>query len=157
MSEVKERQFAVSKRPIGPWIQTEREAHENWAKMSVLNPRASSLLHVLLAHMGRHNALIASHKNLARLANCSVSTLRRSLLALKEGNWIEVRHLGESGTTNAYIVNDRVAWSGDRGTIRFSYFSAQVVVSSDDQPDKHEMDDSPPLRRSDAAGDDVAT
>ncbi|WP_257640650.1 hypothetical protein [Acetobacter orientalis] len=66
---------------------------------------------------------------------------------LKDENWIEVRQLGGVGTTNAYIVNDRVAWSGARDGIRYSLFSAAVLVSDNEQPDKSEIGAQPPLER----------
>ena len=55
---------------------------------------------------------------------------------LREGNWIEVRQIGQTGTANAYIVNDRIAWSGAREGMRYSLFSAAVVISADEQPDQ---------------------
>ncbi|WP_286705503.1 helix-turn-helix domain-containing protein [Acidiphilium sp. 37-64-53] len=72
---------------------------------------------VLVAQMGRHNAIVVSQSNLARLARCSVRTLQRALDALRENLWIEVRQIGPNGTSCAYIVNDRIAWSGARDGI----------------------------------------
>src|SRR3546814_6297989 len=34
-------------------------------------------------------------------------------------NWIEVRRIGENGTVNAYVLNDRVVWSGPRVGLRY--------------------------------------
>ncbi len=113
--------------------------------LAISHPRASSLLHVITSQMGRHNALIASQSNLARLAKCSVRTLQRSLGVLRENNWIEVRQIGPTGTACAYIVNDRVAWSGARDGIRYSLFSAAVLLSDDEQPDKVELGSQAPL------------
>jgi hypothetical protein len=135
----RERTLGLTTRPRGSWVQTELAAHEKWAKLAVSNPRASSVLHVLLAHMGRGNAVVISQKTLAKLAECSRATLQRALEALKEGNWIEVRQIGVSGTTNAYIINDRVAWYGNRDGRRYSLFSATVVVSEEEQPDREEL------------------
>lgn len=140
------RELGITTKPSGTWVQTERAAHERWALMAVSQPRASALLHVILSQMGRHNALIASQSNLARLAGCSVRTIKRSLEILKEGNWIEVRQIGPTGTANAYIVNDRVAWSGDRDGIRYSLFSASIIISDDEQPDKNKIGALPPLQ-----------
>lgn len=141
-----ERELSLATRPNGSWVQTELAAHERWAQMAVTHPRASSLLHVILSRMGRHNALVASQKTLSTLANCSVSTLKRSLDVLRKGNWIEIRQIGLNGTASAYIVNDRVAWSGNRNGIRYSLFSASIVVSDDEQPDKNHLGFQPPLQ-----------
>jgi hypothetical protein len=111
------------------------------------NPRASALLHVMVSQMGRHNALIASQTNLARAAGCSVRTLQRSLDVLKQNNWVEVRQIGPTGTACAYLINDRVAWTGKRDGIRYSMFSASVLISDDEQPDREKLDSAQPLAR----------
>src|SRR4051794_2665060 len=131
----RQRQVGLTTAPGGSWVQTERVGHEKWAKLSVSHPRASALLHVIVSQMGRHNALIVSHANLARAASCSVATLKRALAVLRDNGWIEVRQIGPTGTVCAYIVNDRVAWTGKRDGIRYSIFSATVLVSDDEQPD----------------------
>ena len=74
-------------------------------------------------------------------------TVQRAVKKLKDELWIEVRQIGDRGTTNAYIVNDRVAWLGKRDGIRYSLFSAAVVVSDDEQPDASELDHQEPLRQ----------
>lgn len=133
--------------PGGSWVQVEREALERSAALTLSNPRAAALMQIIIARMGRHNALVASQKTLARLAGCSDRTIRTALKVLKEGNWIEVRQIGPTGTANAYIVNDRVAWSGKRDGIRYSMFSAAVLIADDEQPDSAELGSQPPLMR----------
>lgn len=139
------RSLGLTTPPKGTWVQTELAAHEQWAKLAISHPRASSLLHVLLANIGRANAIVVSHKALAKLAGCSVSTLKRSIEVLKEQNWIEVRQVGQTGTANAYVINDRVAWYGNREGMRYSLFSATVLVAADEQPDKEELGNQTPL------------
>ncbi|MBJ7527141.1 MAG: helix-turn-helix domain-containing protein, partial [Sphingomonadaceae bacterium] len=77
--------------PGGTWVQTDRVAHERWAQLAVANPRASSVLHVLVAQMGRHNAIVASQTTLAKASRCSLPTIKRALSILREQGWIEVR------------------------------------------------------------------
>jgi len=139
--------LALATAPAGTWVQTERRAHEQWAKLSVSNPRAASILHVLVSQMGRHNALVTSQANLARAAGCSVATLKRSLTLLREQGWIEMKQIGPTGTACAYIINDRVAWTGKRDGIRYSLFSAAVLLSDDEQRDKDKLDTQAPLIR----------
>lgn len=141
------RQLGLTTPPSGTWVQTDRAAHERWAKLSIEHPRASSVLHVIISEMGRHNALVASQANLARAAGCSVATLKRALAVLRERRWVEVRQIGPTGTANAYVVNDRVAWSGKRDGIRYSLFSAAVLVSDDEQPDQKELGKQPSLEQ----------
>lgn len=143
----REKSYGIVTAPSGTWVQTERAAHEKWAQLAVGNPRACALMHVIVSKMGRHNALVASQKTLASLIGCTDRTVRTALQVLKDGGWLEVRQIGPTGTANAYIVNDRVAWSGNRDGIRYSLFSAAVLVSDDEQPDKAELGAQPPLER----------
>lgn len=147
MKQPLERTIGLTTQPSGSWVQTERAAHEKWAKLISSNPKAAALMHVIVGNIGRHNALVASQKNLARMVGCTDRTVRRALEVLEAGNWIEVRQIGANGTTNVYIVNDRVAWSGNRDGIRYSLFSAAVLVSDDEQPDREEIGALPPLER----------
>lgn len=131
----------------GNWVQTEREAHESWAALLRKSPRAAELLHLLTARVGQHNAVVISQKDLARLMERSLDTVQRATKELVSGRWIEIRQIGDRGTVNAYVLNDRVVWSGPRDGIRYSLFSAAVVVSDQEQPDAHELGKQGPLRR----------
>lgn len=131
----------------GRWLQTERAAHEAWAKLISEAPKAAQMMHLLVARIGDHNAVVISQKNLIRLMGASRPTVQRAVKKLKDDLWIEVRQIGDRGTTNAYIVNDRVAWLGKRDGIRYSLFSAAVVISDDEQPDVGELDHQKPLRQ----------
>jgi len=104
-------------------------------------------MHVIVGNMGRHNALVASVPTLQKMMGCSRNTVLRAINILKDQNWLEVRQIGGAGTSNAYIVNDRVAWSGKRDGIRQSLFSAAVLVSDDEQPDRDELGSQAPLKR----------
>ena len=137
-----------TKQPKGNWVQTERAAHEAWATLIATNPRAAQLMHLLTARVGEHNAVVVSHKLLAKLLGVrSVTTVKTALAVLESSRWIEVRQLGDRGTINAYILNDRVAWHQSRDGLRHSLFSATVVVSEEDQPDRDSLDSLPPLMK----------
>jgi len=140
------RNVGVTTAPNGSWVQTERASHEKWALLISKHPKAAALMHVIVGNMGRHNALVASQKTLAGQMNCTTRTIQRALEVLRDGNWIEIRQIGETGTVNVYVVNDRVAWSGNRDGIRYSLFSAAVMVSDTEQPDKVEIGAQPPLQ-----------
>jgi len=140
-----EKEIALTTRPAGTWVQTDRMAHEKWAALAVDNHRAAAVLHILISKMGRHNALVISQKTLAQLSKCGVRTISTAIAVLKEQQWIEVRQIGPTGTACAYIINDRVAWSGKRDGIRYSLFSAAVLVSDKEQPDKERIGAEPPL------------
>lgn len=133
----------------GTWVQTEREAHEAWAMFLGLPGavNASRVLHLLLSRIGDHNAVVISQKTLAQLLNVDARTVRRAVAMLKEYRWIQTRQIGDRGTVLAYVINDSVAWTGKRDGIRYSLFSAQVVISDQEQPDADTLDDEPALRK----------
>src|SRR3546814_15207726 len=78
---------------------------------------------------------------------CSRRTVQRAVDVLAEDRWIEIRQIGENGTVNAHIINDRVAWSGKRDGLRYSLFSAAVTISEAEQPDFEELGQQAPPRR----------
>ena len=108
---------------------------------------ASRILHLLVARMGDHNAVVISQKTLAGLLKCDERTIQRGVAMLKKHRWIDVRQIGASATVNAYVINDKLGWTGPRDGIRYSQFSATIVVADVEQPDKNELDDQSPLRR----------
>lgn len=134
-------------RSKGHWVQTERKAHEAWADLIRKSPLAAQVMHVLTARVGESNAVVISQKNLARLVKGSERGVRNALQLLCGDNWIEIRQIGGRGTVNAHVINDRVAWSGKRDGIRYSLFSANVILSEDEQPDMTEIGKQSPLRR----------
>ena len=117
----------------GHFVQTDRAAHEAWARLGTKHPGASALLHVLAANVGEQNAVVASHKILARLMGSSVSTVKRALKTLSDGNWIEAHKIGANGTVNAYVLNSRVAWTEKRDHLRYARLKADVLLAEDEQ------------------------
>lgn len=131
---IEEKQLGMTTPPHGTWIQMDRESLLKLAKLSVEHPRAAALLNVIVSLLGRHNAVVASQQTLAKLAGVSLATAKRALETLAARSWIETKQIGLSGTVNAYIVNDRVAWSGTRDGKRYSMFSATIIAADDEQP-----------------------
>lgn len=129
-----ERGTLPAKKPRGHFVQTDRAAHEAWARLGTKSPAAAALLHVLVANVAEQNAIVASHKVLAKLMGSSPSTVKRALKTLEAGNWIEVVQIGASGTVNAYVLNSRVAWTEGRDKLRYSRLQAEVLVSEEEQP-----------------------
>lgn len=134
-------------RPSGNWVQTERAAHEAWASLIEKAPKAAQLMHILTARIGEHNAVVVSQKTLSDLMKCSRRTIQRAVDVLVSDRWIELRQIGENGTVNAHIINDRIAWTGKRDGIRYSLFSAAVIVSDIEQPDQEQLGNQEALRR----------
>jgi hypothetical protein len=122
-----------AKNKPGQWVQTERKAHEAWARMCMSKPRAAALAHHLVAQMGHQNAVVVSQKTLAKLMGCSLRTIQYAIADLIAEQWIQVVKMGGTGTIAAYVVNDRVAWGQPRDQLRLSVFSATVVADIEDQ------------------------
>lgn len=133
-------------RPKGTWVQTNREAHEAWAILAK-RPAASAVMHMLCAQVGEHNAVVISQQTLADLCGLSIRSVGRAIQELAQNNWIEVRQIGATGQNNAYVINDRVAWHGSRDGLRYSLFSANVIVSAKEQPDCDSLHNQAPLRQ----------
>ena len=111
---------------------------------------AARLAHVLVAHMGDGNAVVASQATLGELMSVPGQTpvhrhtVRKAIQRLEAERWIEVVQVGGKGGALAYVINDRVAWGQPRDRLRYSRFSAQVIASeSEQQP----LEDRPPLRQ----------
>lgn len=118
------------------WVQTERSAHEAWARLSVRSPRAAALLHVLVARMGQENAVVISQKILASLVGCTDRTIRTAVKELVDDNWIQVVKLGGGLSTVAYVVNSNVGWTQRRDELCTARFTATVVADRADQDEK---------------------
>lgn len=128
------------------WVQTDRATHERWAKLILSAPRSAQLMHILCAHVGEFNAVAIAQPLLAKMMGCTERTVRNALAPLVEGNWIQVVQMGARGTVNAYVINDRVAWTRNRDERKsYSLFSAMIVADAADQTP--ETLDGPALRR----------
>lgn len=125
----------------GEWVQTERAAHEAFATLIGKSPLAAKIMHTLVSRVADHNAVVISQGILADLVGATRRGVQKALEILERDRWIEIRQIGDRATVNAYVVNDRVAWFGDRDGRRYSLFSATVIVSSDEQPDADALDD----------------
>lgn len=122
-----------------------KEVHEKWALLGRRSPLAASLMHLLCSRVGDHNAVVVSQPVLAQILCASERGVRDALNLLVRFSWIEKRQIGRSSTTNAYVINSRVAWTKTRENLRYSLFSATVLVSADEQPDKNEFGCQEPL------------
>lgn len=116
----------------GAFVQTDRTAHEEWAKLAIRRPAASAVLHYLAANVGRQNAVIVSQKVIAKTLGISDRTVIRALQDLAQGRWVQVVKLG-AGRESAYVLNDRVVWADRRDNLRFSHFTAEVIADAEDQ------------------------
>lgn len=135
------------KKQPGTWVQTDRSSHEAWAALTRQSPLAAQIMHLFAARVGEHNAVVISQKTLAQLAGASRRGVQNALKVLEKDRWIELRQIGDRGTVNAHVLNDRAVWAGARDGLRYSLFSAVVVVSEDEQPDRDDLGRQEQLRK----------
>lgn len=115
------------------WVQTDKSAHEAWARLILKHKNAAAFMHLLVSRMDRNtNAVVASHSVLAKMLECSARSIRNYISVLERDRWIQVVSLGK-GSTNAYVVNSMVAWSQSRDNLKYSQFTAQVIAEAADQ------------------------
>ena len=99
-------------------------------------PDADGLLHQIIGQCGDTNALVASHRTLARLINVEdTDTVASAVAVLKSQRWVDVRQIGESPTVNAYLLGSRAVWTAGQDTARSATFKASVVIAGDGPPD----------------------
>lgn len=131
---MKHREVGVTTNP-GPWVQVDRKALEKWAMLIAENASAGQLLMTMISRMGRSNALVASQQALVEASGLGRSTVYRALKTLKERNWVEIVQIGPNKSSSAYVINSRVAWTGNTEGKRYSMFDAAVLVSESEQPE----------------------
>lgn len=134
------------RKDVGSWVQIEREGLRAWRILVREAPRAAELMMELASRVGSHNAVIVSQKMLAAELGVHSRTIYRAIETLRERNWIEVRNVDFSGT-KAYVLNNRVVWTGSRDGLRFALFSAAVILSETDQPDRDQLGRQEPLKQ----------
>lgn len=129
------------------WVQTDRASHEAWALLTRKSPLAAQLMHLLAARVGDRNGVVVSQKTLAQIAQASRRGVQNALRVLAEDRWLQVVQVGSTSSVNCYVLNDRVVWHGPREGLRYSEFTAMVIVSDEDQPNREELGKEPPLRK----------
>lgn len=135
----------VKKAP-GTWVQTDRASHEAWASLTRRSGLAAQIMHLLAARVGDFNAVVISQKTLAEIAGASRRGVQNALKLLEQEKWIQLVRIGDTGSVNAHVINDRVIWSASRDKLKFSKFSAIVIASAQEQPNPEVLDSSDPLR-----------
>jgi hypothetical protein len=119
-----------SRGAVQGWVQTDKKAHQEMARLAVKFPLAIAIIHFLSSRMHRGtNAVMISPDAMAQWLGISKSSVIRSINVLKEQNYIQVL---KSGKSAIYVINNQVAWQGKRG-YRFATFGAQVMIHESEQ------------------------
>lgn len=122
----------------GTWVQTERKAHENWARLIKSSPTAAQLLHLLVANMDQRGTIVISQKTLAEMMGIHRNTVGKAIKTLTAENWVDSVSIGpKNGGVKCYCVNRRVAWADKRDNQKFAVFDAKVITSSEEQESEY--------------------
>lgn len=133
MSRLPRNEFHVrlTKGSRGTWVQTERVAHEAWARLATRAPKAAAVMHLLVARMGPNNLVRANQSELAKTVGCSRSTIQEALYRRRDMKWIHIEEV-ESGAQRVYVVNARFAWFGTRVPMTACLFAAPMDLMEKD-------------------------
>lgn len=135
------------------FLQTERQTHEAWARLTIDAPKASAVMHLLTARMKKNNTTLLTHAEIQDELGISRPTVQRAIRRLREDCWLEVWQIGETGSVNVYVINDRVAWARDRNGLRYSKLSVELQIREKDQPAEYlKQIDNGPLRKLPSVG-----
>lgn len=99
-------------------------------ELAKIDGKAFALLSLIMKHMDRENALVASRDVLAELLEFSVPTIDRKIKVLKDKQFLDVV---KSGTSNIYLVNSSVAWTTYGNKKQYSKFRATILVGKSEQ------------------------
>ena len=134
---------AVSKENYD-FVQLRKQYMKELRKLTRKNPVAAEILYYLVEKMGKlSNAVVCSYAVLQEITDTSRSTVARAIKVLKEDNWIDSVKIGSA---NAYAVNERIFWQAGNNQRHHAIFSATVVATKTEQPQKFEEKSKEKLR-----------
>ncbi len=121
---------ATKNRVAGGYYMMSRQAEKNLRALQRENANASLIFSVIRENMQiGSNAVTISNEALASILGISKRTVIRGTKHLKDHAYVQVVKVG---TTNTYVVNERIAFAGSAGQRR-AVFSATVVAHEAEQ------------------------
>ncbi|EJN26738.1 hypothetical protein PMI35_03733 [Pseudomonas sp. GM78] len=117
------------------FAQLDQDSLMKLADLARDNPKAASVMLVLLANVGDECALVVSQATLAKLCKCSIPTVKRAIAVLVAEHWIVAGIIGSGRVASlAYFINSRVDWTDKRENLEYVHFNARVLISGEDNP-----------------------
>ena len=116
--------------PFKRWTQLNNEHTKELMQLALKYPKAHAILYFLVDQMDEYNAVICSTKVLEEILNVSRQTISKNIKILKEHGFIVIL---KSGSSNVYVINDKVYWKSWSNNKRYSKFPANVVLAFDEQ------------------------
>jgi len=121
---------ATKNRVHGGYYMMSRAAEKNLRALQKANPAASLVFSVIRENMQiGTNAVVISNTALCKIIGKSRATVTRAIKHLADHRYVDIVKVG---TTNTYVVNERVAFAGSAGQ-RKAVFSASVVAHECEQ------------------------
>lgn len=110
------------------FVQISPETFSNFSELTKKNPISAQILFFLIQNMAVHNnAVSVSYTALQEILGYSRPTLTKAIKILENDRYIEVI---KQGTSNVYVINEKVAWRKARNQRQYALFSATVVATS---------------------------
>lgn len=125
-----EKERVEKKRLPSDFVQLSRKAMKEIRILAEKNKLSLKILMILAEKMNRQNAVVVSQKTLCQLVGKGRTSVYNAVKVLEDGRWLKTLKIG---TANAYIVNERVFWSDLTDKRRYAIFSANVIVSEEEQ------------------------
>lgn len=109
------------------FVQIYPETFRNFSELTKKNPISAQILFFLIQNMAAHNnAVSVSYTALQEILGYSRPTLSKAIKTLEDDQYIEVI---KQGTSNVYVINEKVAWRKARNQRRYALFSATIVAT----------------------------
>jgi hypothetical protein len=123
------------------WLMMDKKPIQALKSLAIKHPIAMGALMHMVENMSRSNAFMASQQSIAKSLGVSAVGVKKAVAVLETLKFIQIIKIG---TANAYIVNTKVAWQGNRGA-RFAHFHADIIGYEVEQ--SRNIDDVSPLNQ----------
>ena len=121
---------ATKNRVTGGYYMMSRKAEKNLRALQNSSPTAALIFSVIRENMQiGTNAVAISNTAFCKIIGKSRATVTRAIRYLSDHNYVQIIKVG---TTNTYVVNEKVAFAGNSGQ-RKAVFSATVVAHECEQ------------------------
>lgn len=125
-----DKERADKKRLPSDFVQLSRNSMKEIRLLADTNKLSLKILMILAEKMNRQNAVVISQKTLCQLLGKGRTSVYNAVKTLEDGRWLKTLKIG---TANAYIINERVFWTDLTDKRRYAIFSANVIVSEEEQ------------------------
>jgi DNA-binding transcriptional ArsR family regulator len=110
------------------FVQVYTDTFKSFGDLTKKSPISAQILFFFIQNMAvQNNALSVSLTALSEILGYSKPTLIKAIKVLESDKYIEVI---KQGTSNIYVINEKVAWRKARNQRQYAIFSATVVATS---------------------------